>query len=108
MGVGDITLEAARSSIRGGGWVPSGPRPRSGSAELPRAARRALRRHRGRAQLMCLFFQRSISLSIALRSRARPRRALRPRCDAAAAAAVSKVTKHAPRQRPFFACKVMV
>ena len=64
MGVGDITLEAARSSIRGGGWVPSGPRPRSGSAELPTAARRALRRHRGRAQLMCLFFQRSIYLSI--------------------------------------------
>ena len=41
-------LEAASSSTRGSGWAPSGP-ARPESAELPRAARRALRRHRSRA-----------------------------------------------------------
>ena len=41
-------LEAARSSPRGGGWTLVG-RPLPGSAELPGAARRALRRHRSRA-----------------------------------------------------------
>ena len=38
--------QAARSSTRGSGWAPSGPAsyPLYGSAELPRAARCALRR----------------------------------------------------------------
>ena len=40
--------EAASSSTRGSGWAPVG-RPLPGSAELPRAARRVLRRRRSRA-----------------------------------------------------------
>eukprot|EP00964_Phaeocystis_antarctica_P013004 scaffold7125_cov54-Phaeocystis_antarctica.AAC.4 len=41
--------EAASSSTRGSGGAPSGPASRPGSAELPRATRRALRRRRRRA-----------------------------------------------------------
>ena len=40
---------AARSSTRGGGGAPSSLTSTPGSVGLPRAARRALRRHRGRA-----------------------------------------------------------
>ena len=40
------TVEAARSSTRGGGSAPSGPASRPGSATPPSAARRALRRRR--------------------------------------------------------------
>ena len=44
--------EAARSSTRGSGWAPSGPVSPPGSAEPPRAARRALgRRALGRRAL---------------------------------------------------------
>jgi hypothetical protein len=42
-------LEAASSSTRGSGWAPSGLASSPGSAELPRAAGRALRRRRSRA-----------------------------------------------------------
>ena len=41
--------EAASSSIRGSGWVPSGPASRLGAPSRAGAARRALRRHRSRA-----------------------------------------------------------
>ena len=41
-------LEAAGSSTRGSGWAPSGP-ALPGSAELPGAARRALKRRKSRA-----------------------------------------------------------
>ena len=50
--VGSAALEAARSSTRGSGWAPSGPVSPPGSAEPPRAARRALgRRALGRRAL---------------------------------------------------------
>eukprot|EP00964_Phaeocystis_antarctica_P067719 scaffold40996_cov55-Phaeocystis_antarctica.AAC.2 len=47
--VESATLEAARSSTRGSGWALSARYLSPGSAEAPRAARRALRRHRSRA-----------------------------------------------------------
>eukprot|EP00964_Phaeocystis_antarctica_P147291 scaffold113826_cov55-Phaeocystis_antarctica.AAC.2 len=47
--VESAAMETASSSTRGSGWAPGGPASRPGSAELPRAARRALRRHRSRA-----------------------------------------------------------
>ena len=42
------TLEAARSSTRGGGWAPSSLASPSGSTTPPRAARRALKRRGSR------------------------------------------------------------
>eukprot|EP00964_Phaeocystis_antarctica_P017244 scaffold9509_cov47-Phaeocystis_antarctica.AAC.2 len=49
MALTSAAWEAASPSTRGSGWAPSGPASRPGSAELPRAARRALGRHRRRA-----------------------------------------------------------
>ena len=43
------TLDAAGSSHRGRGWAPSGPASHHGRAELPTAARRAVRRRRSPA-----------------------------------------------------------
>ena len=44
------TVQVPSSSTRGGGWAPSDPASPRGNAEPPRAARRALRRRRGRAR----------------------------------------------------------
>ena len=50
--VKSATLEAARLGPRGGGWAPSGLGHPLGVPGCPRAARRALRRHRGRARAL--------------------------------------------------------
>ena len=50
--VQSAALEAAGSSTRGSGWAPSGRASSPGSAEQPRAGRRALRRRKSRAQAL--------------------------------------------------------
>ena len=50
--VGSATLEAARSSSRGGSWPLSGSASSAESVAPPRAARRALRRRSSRARAL--------------------------------------------------------